>query len=124
MGRRIQITVPQVVEQLTPHWSYLPRFQQQNREFKEKQQASFNQRHKVREQQPILPNTEMWITSGEEPVKGKVVTAANTPRSYLVSTPAGDVRRNRSQLRVVPTPSTSESREEQVNQPEQPEREF
>ena len=45
---------------------------------------------------------------GSEPVRGTVTTSAEQPRSNVVSTPSGDVRRNQSQL-IVPPTDTSES---------------
>ena len=48
----------------------------------------------------------MVITTEKQPVKGRVVEPAEAPRSYIVETPSGEVRRNRSQLNVVPEHSS------------------
>ena len=42
------------------------------------------------------------MTRNLEPVRGTVLTQANAPRSYVVSTPSGVVRRNRQHLSIVP----------------------
>ena len=44
----------------------------------------------------------MWITSEDKPIPGRIVTADETPRSYVVETESGELRRNRSQIVVVP----------------------
>ena len=48
------------------------------------------------------------ITTDNHPVEGRVVQPASAPRSYVVETPSGEVRRNRSQLNVLPDQSTVE----------------
>ena len=42
----------------------------------------------------IPDDTILWITSGDQPVEGRVVLPAETPRSYIIETPSGRVRRN------------------------------
>ena len=52
----------------------------------------------------------MWIQSGPEPLEGRVAQAADVPRSYVVSTPEGNYRRNRNHLSIMPgTSETPES---------------
>lgn len=102
MGRQIRTTVPQPVKHLTPKWTYLPEFRQRNAEFKERQKANFDLRHRTREAPEIPDQVDVWVNSGSEPVRGTVTASAEQPRSYLVSTPSGDLRRNRSQLNIVP----------------------
>ena len=47
-------------------------------------------------------NAKVWITSEDRLVEGRVIQPAESPRSYLIETPSGVVRRNRSYLNVVP----------------------
>ena len=42
MGRRIRTTIPLVMKQLIPSWSYLPEFKKDNWKFKEKQKEDFD----------------------------------------------------------------------------------
>jgi len=44
-------------------------------------------------------NTPVWVQTENSQVPGTVVHQASTPRSYIVSTPTGSVRRNRINLR-------------------------
>ena len=52
------------------------------------------------------------MSSPEGPVPGTVVSPAVTPRSYIVDTESGEVRRNRCQLRVRPDPDQHNDRQE------------
>ena len=59
----------------------------------------------------------MTVKSGSQAeldpnVHGRVVTQSEAPRSYMVRTPSGEVRRNRQQLRIVPQPEESPDMEE------------
>ena len=102
MGRRIRTTVPQTSQQLTPLWPYLSEFATANQKSKQAQKKNFDRRHRVHEQPDISDGSEVWITTDPRPVEGRVVTHARAPRSYVVETPTGEVRRNRSQLNIVP----------------------
>ena len=86
-------------------WSYLPEFRKANLLFKEKQKENFDRGHRVWIQPEIPVGSEVVITTDhDQPVQGRVVQPASTPRSYIVETPSGEVRRNRSQLNVLPQP--------------------
>ena len=102
MGRRIRANIPQIKEQLVPEWKFLEEFRRQNKDFKEKQKRDYDRRHRTLPLSPIPDETDVWITSGTQPVPGRVVLPANTPRSYLIDTPSGRVRRNRQHLNVMP----------------------
>ena len=102
MGRKIRTSLPQMTKQFVPGWTYIPEFKKKDAEFKRKQKANYDDRHRVRELPEIPDETSAWIRSDRGSVQGKVVSPANTPRSYIVDTPSGQVRRNRNQLTVVP----------------------
>ena len=51
--------------------------------------------HCVREQSEIPDGSEVVITTDKQPMEGRVVESAETPCSYIVQTPSGEVRRNR-----------------------------
>ena len=44
------------------------------------------------------------VTTDQQNVPGRVLQPACTPRSYIIETPSGDIRRNHSQLNIVPEP--------------------
>ena len=103
MGRRLRTSVPQTDKMLVPQWSYLKSFREVDRHFKGKQKENFDARHRVKDLPPIPNETDVWVTSESEPVSGKVVAPADRPRSYVVDTPSGQIKRNHSQLIVVPS---------------------
>ena len=103
MGRKIRTTIPLTAKQLTPQWPYLAEFRRLDGTHKDRQKKDFDREHRVHDLPEIPDDTEVWVTSDAGPIPGRIVTAAETPRSYVVETPTGEVRRNRSQLRVQPT---------------------
>jgi len=58
-------------------------------------------------ERPLIEDCEVWVTSGQEAVRGRVVASAPTLRSYLIDTPSSIIRRNQQHLRTVPGTSTS-----------------
>ena len=93
-------------------WPYLNEFRQANQEYKQQQKRDFDECHRVRDLPDIPDNTDVWITTNGNPVAGRTVQMAEIPRSYVVQTPSGQTRRNRSQLNVNPsTPTTEEASE-------------
>ena len=61
----------------------------------------------------IPEDTKVWITSEGDRVEGRVVSPAKSPRSYVVDTPTGVVRRNRQHLNV--DPEKTENPEPETN---------
>ena len=61
---------------------------------------------KILRQSTLPDNSEVWVTSSSQPTQGRVITPVDTPRSYLVETPTGQIRRNQQHLNIIPDPST------------------
>ena len=102
MGRRIRSDLPQSRQTLTPQWPYLQEFKVRNEEYKLRQKRDFDHRHRTRDLPDIPIDTDVWITTDGSSTSGRVIAPADAPRSYIVETPSGEVRRNRSQLNVAP----------------------
>ena len=105
MGRMIRSTVPQTLAKLVPQWPFLQEFKQRSAVFKEKQERQFDRQHCVVEPDDLSDGAEVWITSESNVIPGTVVSPGETPRSHVVETPTGEVRRNGIHLNV--TPETS-----------------
>ena len=104
MGRNVRTPLPQTKDHLVPTWFYLSDARKHEELFKRKQKHAYDRRHRVKEL-PMLPeDTSVWVKSGDVPVSGRVIAKSDKPRSYLVETPTGTLRRNRSHLGVDPTP--------------------
>ena len=102
--RRIRITIPLVTKQLIPSLSYLSEFKKDNWKFKEKQKEDFDCQHGTKEQSEIPDGSEVVVITDQQNVPGRVLQPACTPRSYIVETLSGDIRRNHSQVKIVPEP--------------------
>ena len=102
MGRQIRSNVLQVTETLTPQWPFLDKFRRCKGEFKQKQKANYDARHGTRPLPEIPDDTAVWVTTNGRQSQGRVIAPANAPRSYLVETPSGQVRRNHTHLNVIP----------------------
>ena len=53
----------------------------------------------------------MVVRTGGHTVEGRIVGPADMPRSYIVETPTGEIRQNRSQLTVVSTDNPRQSQD-------------
>lgn len=106
MGRNIRSTLPVHNSSLLPEWSYIKEFQQANEKLKQQQKSDYDRRHRVRDLPEIPSDTDVWVTTGGHPIPGRTITQSDTPRSYIVETPTGETRRNRSQLNIAPPPTT------------------
>jgi hypothetical protein len=102
MGRRLRTTLPQTVKQLIPLWPYLSEFKRADVQHKEKAKEDFDRKHRVCDLPELPDNQDVWVSSPHGPVPGTVVSPARTPRSYVVETGTGQIRRNRSHLHIVP----------------------
>ena len=94
MGRKTRTDVQQIASQLTPQWSYLNEFRKLDKELKKKQQFDYNLRHRTKILNSLPDDCSVWVRTGDTQVPGRIVSADSTPRSYYVSTPTGQVRRN------------------------------
>jgi len=97
-GRKINTDLPQSKSQLTPHWLYLEDFCKTDKKYKAEQQRQYNSRHRVRPLPLLISDDPVWIRTGDKQMPGRVITPSTTPRSYIISTSTGQVRRNRYHL--------------------------
>uniref|UniRef100_A0A3P9JEV3 Integrase catalytic domain-containing protein n=1 Tax=Oryzias latipes TaxID=8090 RepID=A0A3P9JEV3_ORYLA len=104
MGRNIRTPLPVSKEKLQPKWPNLLLFRSKDQDQKQKQAFWFNKRHKIQTKQELRPGQQVWVKNAKCP--GTVSGPANTPRSYNIDMPSGRLRRNRSQIRVIPEGST------------------
>ena len=102
MGRQLRTDVPQIKTQMIPKWPYLNFFRQQEHRYKEQQEAQYNKRHRTQPLPPIPNDEHVWVKTEAHKNLGKVISTAETPKSYIVETDSGTVRRNRQHLTVIP----------------------
>ena len=84
-------------------WDFLDTFQGKHQQYKDKQKCNYDVSHRVQSRSEIPIGMEVWVSSGgNDHLRGKVTSSVNTPRSYIVETPSGEVRRTRGHLVPVP----------------------
>ena len=71
---------------------------------KERQKETYNRQHRVRPVPTLPDDTPVWVNTQGRQVPGRVITTADTPRSYVVEVPSGQVRRNRAAVHLVQRP--------------------
>ena len=86
MGRKLRTDVPSTVTSIIPQWEFLRDFREKDRERKEKQKTQFDKRHRTRLLLDIPDNSDVWVTTGRNPVPGRTVSHSTAPRSYIVDT--------------------------------------
>ena len=67
----------------------------ERKEYKKKQKESYDEHHRIRSLDPLPNNSIIWIRTNNTLTPGIVTATANTPRSFMISTPMGQLRRNR-----------------------------
>uniref|UniRef100_A0A672HFZ9 Integrase catalytic domain-containing protein n=1 Tax=Salarias fasciatus TaxID=181472 RepID=A0A672HFZ9_SALFA len=102
MGRQLRTTLLQVPKTLTPCWPNIKQLRSRETQGKQKQEKYYNKHHRTHKQPELHPGQTVWITT--ENTHGTVVNQTAAPRSYLVRTGDGLLRRNRSHLRATQQP--------------------
>ena len=70
--------------------------------YKARQKGDFDIHHEVTELSDLDGNTNVWVTTDTDTIPGRIAPSAGTLMFFIIQTLAGEIRRNRSQLRVVP----------------------
>lgn len=102
MGRQIRSTIPQLPMSLLPRWTNIRGFRKSEKWAKENQRRNYNLRHRARSVPPLQPGQNVWLPRKKK--QGIVIQQATTPRSYIIHTDEGQVRRNRTHIRTVHLP--------------------
>ena len=100
IGRRVKTDIPQTADYFKkiPRWHFLPDFQQKDKGYKEKQKENYDLQHRTRSADVLPENSPDWVRTENTQVPGRVISTATTPRSYVVSTLTGIIRRNQQHL--------------------------
>ena len=99
-GRMIQTTLPLVADNLVPTWPYIVTVREREENIKKRQKSNHDARHDAKTLEQLEPQDKVWIPDRKE--SGTIREKLETPRSYIVETPTGSVRRNRRHLIEVP----------------------
>jgi hypothetical protein len=97
-SRCLKTDIPQPEKTFVPEWHYLPSFRVKDKEYKAQQKVEYDRRHRAKPLPPLLDDESVWVHTQNRQTPGRVVQQAATPRSYIVETPSGNVRRTQSHL--------------------------
>ena len=116
-GRQLRTTLPCTERTLTPKWPDLILLREKEQAAKEQQAQQFDKRHRSRPLPTLKPGDQVFVTDLK--AKGRVKEVISR-RSYLVQTPAGEYRRNRYFLKVLPDndPTTQQPQQHAMPPPE------
>lgn len=96
MSRRLRTRIPVIQQQLNRAKVDNERLTAANDKIKDRQREVYNRRHNAKLLPQLEAGDEVWVRDAN--CIGRVVRRASTPRSYIVNTPRGTVRRNRRAL--------------------------
>ncbi|CAB4020619.1 Hypothetical predicted protein [Paramuricea clavata] len=98
MGRRLKTQLPVLPAILKPKdlTSELESVVSKEKSYRRAQEMNFNRRHRARELPTFESGDAVWVKDQSKP--GEILSSAQYPRSYLVKTDKGILRRNRSAL--------------------------
>ena len=98
MGRRLRTQLPVLEKTLTPRDLRREREEVVKKEetYRSNQRKSFNQRHRAKELPAVTAGDSVWIRDQNR--LGKIQGRTQHPRSFLIETEKGTIRRNRSAL--------------------------
>uniref|UniRef100_A0A669BXN3 Gypsy retrotransposon integrase-like protein 1 n=1 Tax=Oreochromis niloticus TaxID=8128 RepID=A0A669BXN3_ORENI len=100
MGRRIRTTVPVIPSQLNPRGTNTDKLKAIEQSYRQKQRQNYNRRHRAHDMLQLNPGDKVWVSDMD--TRGTVVSMAGSPRSYIVETAKGTLRRNRYHLTRTP----------------------
>ncbi|KAL4007109.1 Rho guanine nucleotide exchange factor 40 [Sarotherodon galilaeus] len=100
MGRRIRTTIPVIPSQLNPSGTDTDKLKAIEQSYRQKQRQNYNRRHRAHDMLQLNPGDKVWVSDMD--TRGTVVSMAGSPRSYIVDTAKGTLRRNRYHLTRTP----------------------
>ena len=107
-GRRLRSRLPVISSQLQPQIVNQRNLSKIENNQKMKQKKMYDKRHRTSPLEELPIDKRVWITDLKD--EGKVVSKANTPRSYIIQTKNGLRRRNR--FNLIPLRGMSEINDE------------
>ena len=93
MNTQLRTTLPILESQLQPSVPEYSVVCEKKTMRKANIKRNFDVRHRANTLDPLLPGQQVWISGRRD--GGVVVDQSQSPRSYIVSTPTGDLWRNR-----------------------------
>ena len=99
MGRKLRTRVPCHPDELKPETPDYDHIRRKEKEYRAKMKSDYDHRHKVVEGEELSPGDRVWIPDLK--AEGTVIKQHESPRSLVIQTRNGQVRRNRRMTRRV-----------------------
>lgn len=112
MGRRLRDNLPTSNEYLKPNQPDHKMIHTRMMEESGKQKAYYDNRHKAKSLRDLTEGEKVWVTNMQR--CGTVTSTAAEPRSYIIQTETGQVRRNRKHLQPLPSTDLKNATETQT----------
>lgn len=100
MGRALKTRVPCSPESLLPKLPDCDKLRKREKEYRDKMALNYNKKHRVVEGETLSFGDKVWIP--DQQTEGTVVKPHESPRSVIINTPKGTIRRNRRMTRKLP----------------------
>lgn len=113
MGRCLRTPIPTASNKLKPKVLDEKSLFTKERERIQKQKYYFDHHHRARQLPQLNVGEHVWISDMR--TYGKVKSTHQAPRSYLIETPRGILRRNRIYLHPSPVPKTFRAEDKEVS---------
>ncbi|UYV77733.1 K02A2.6-like [Cordylochernes scorpioides] len=97
MGRKLRTTLPIAPENLNPRLVDSQNLKRKEERRRKDMKSRYDRRCGARDMEELSEGDTVWITDMR--IWGIIKQKASTPRSYMVDTPVGTIRRNRFHLR-------------------------
>ncbi|UYV72120.1 K02A2.6-like [Cordylochernes scorpioides] len=116
MNRKLRTTVPTSPVQLQSRIPDLENLEMRGKNQRHKKKTHFDIHHRARELPHLDEGTRVWVKDLRVP--GVVLEDAGSPRSYIVNSPKGILRRNRFHLLPNPQGEKIDMEDEEMESPE------
>ncbi|UYV65567.1 K02A2.6-like, partial [Cordylochernes scorpioides] len=116
MNRKLRTTVPTSPVQLQSRIPDLENLEMREKDQRHKKKTHFDIHHRARELPHLDKGTRVWVKDLRVP--GVVLEDAGSPRSYIVNSPKGILRRNRFHLLPNPQGEKIDMEDEEMESPE------
>ena len=112
MGRKIRTNLPQNAHFSEPKWPEFDEISDNHDKSRAKAEIAYNKAHGARPLSPLKPGDKVRIMHPQakqwsQETASVVGPAGDNPRSYMVDTPTGPLRRNRRHLLHIPDPAST-----------------
>ena len=102
LGRRLNTNIPTDPRLLRPSWPKWSKVHQSQKQCQMRQKRHYDRAHAAKTLSPLSIGEHVYIKEGKKRTPAQVVQINNNPRSFLVRTATGYVRRNRFALIRLP----------------------